>query len=161
VGNIVKFNIQKYPQFLGEEQSRAQYWMEVQEEMIKKYGTDDHLTTKQMLTELEISQEIVNNVYEMSYWNAPVIKSGDNWVLKILLYSDLRVSPSGIISIKERLDDVHARLEKYKDRTDLYDAGLDIEKQIQENLTVSVLDINDNSTKVDDKELLGIQIDTK
>ena len=161
VGNIVKFNIKKYPHFLGEEQNRAQYWIAVQEEMIKKYGTDDHLTTKSMLNELGVADKIVNTIYSMSYWNAPAIKDSDDWVLKILLYSDLRVSPNGIISIRERLDDLYSRLEKYKNRIDLSNAGTEIEKQIQQNLNANIIDINDETTKTDENKLLKIQVETK
>jgi hypothetical protein len=85
-----------------------------------------------MLTEAGIDPKIVQAVLDMSYWNAPKIANGNNWILKILLYADLRVSPTGVIPIKARLDDIHSRLAKYKNRMDLYEAGLQIEKQIQE-----------------------------
>lgn len=161
VGNIVKFDIEKYPHFLGKEQERAEYWKSIQKEMVAKYGTDDHRVTKQMLTELGVSEEIVNTIYAMSYPNAPEIVSSDNWILKILLYSDLRVSPTGIISIRERLDDVHSRLEKYKNRQDLYESGIALENQIQEHIAGKAEDITDETTETDEEKLLQIQVNTR
>ncbi len=159
VGNIVKFNIQKYPHFLGNEIKRADYWMEVQKEVIEKYGTDDHEVTGKMLTEAGINPEIIKTVLDMSYWNAPIISASDNWILKILLYSDLRVSPTGIITIKARLDDVHSRLAHYKGRMDLYEAGLAIEKQIAQKLNITVDDITNESIKRDDDDLLQTELE--
>ena len=39
LGNIVRFDFDKYPQFLGSEQSRIDYWKKIQAETINKYGT--------------------------------------------------------------------------------------------------------------------------
>ena len=160
VGNIVKFNIEKYPHFLGEEQKRANYWIKAQKEIIEKYGTDDHKATREMLTELGVNPEVTQIVFDKSYPNGPKIAQSNNWILKILLYSDLRVSPTGVISIKERLDDLHSRLEKYKNREDLYEAGLQIEHQVQENMTIDVSNITDERIARGDTQLLSTEIET-
>jgi hypothetical protein len=155
IGNIVKFDIQRYPHFLGEaERERAGYWLQVQKEIIQKYGSDDHEVTEKMLQEANIDPEVIKIVVAMSYTNAVTIAASQDWILKILLYADLRVSPTGIISLKDRLDDVHTRLPKYKERNDLYDAGFLIEQQIQSNLNVPVSDITDEKVAVDDALLL-------
>lgn len=39
LGNIVKFDLEKYPHFLEEEQGRVEYWKQKQKEIIAKYGT--------------------------------------------------------------------------------------------------------------------------
>lgn len=161
VGNIVKFNMQKYPHFLGDEIKRVDYWIDVQKEVKEKYGTDDHEVTGKMLSELKVNPIIIQTVLDMSYWNAPIIAKSDNWILKILLYSDLRVSPTGIIPIKERLDDVHSRLEKYKERMDLYEEGLEIENQIQQNVSCKLSDITNETTQADENQFLALQIETK
>lgn len=119
VGNIVKFDIQKYPEYMGAEKSRIDYWMKVQKEIIDKYGADDHAVTEKMLSELKIDPIVIDNILSKSYSNTITIAKSDNWILKILLYADLRVSPTGVISLRERLDEVRERLEKYRDRIDL------------------------------------------
>ncbi len=155
IGNIVKFDIQKYPHFLGEvERERADYWLAVQKETIQKYGYDDHAVTEKMLQETNIDSAVVKIVVAMSYTNAVTIAASQDWILKILLYADLRVSPTGIIPLKDRLDDVHTRLPKYKDRNDLYDAGVLIEQQVQSNITVPVSDITNDNVAIDDEYLL-------
>ena len=155
IGNIVKFDIDRYPQFLGEEElPRAAYWKSVQKEIINKYGADDHEVTEKMLKEININEQIVKTVVAMAYTNAVAIAQSDDWILKILLYADLRVSPTGVIPLRDRLDDVHRRLPKYKDRNDLYEAALAIEKQIQDQITISVTNITDQSVAMDDTALL-------
>ena len=42
LGNIVKFDLEKYPDFLGKEKPRLEYWKKVQKEVREKYGSDDH-----------------------------------------------------------------------------------------------------------------------
>lgn len=161
VGNIVKFEMHKYPHFLGDEQKRINYWIEVQQEVIEKYGSDDHEVTGKMLSELKINPSIVKNVLDMSYFNAVLIARSDNWILKILLYADLRVSPTGIIPIRKRLDDVHSRLEKYKKRPDLYAAGIEIENQVQQNMDCNVSEITNENVVQDDNQFLTLQIDVR
>jgi hypothetical protein len=158
IGNIVKFDMVKYPHFLGKEEQRIAYWIGVQKEIIDKYGSDDNEVTGKMLNELGVDQIILKTVLDMSYLNALNIAKSDNWILKILLYSDLRVSPSGVIPLRNRLDDVFSRLEKYKNRKDLYDAALMIENQIQDNIDISVSKITDESITADDNQLLEIEI---
>ena len=161
VGNIVKFDMQKYPEYMGEEQSRIDYWMKVQKEIIDKYGADDHSVTEKMLSEFKIDPIVINNILSKSYSNTIGIVKSDNWILKILLYADLRVSPTGVISLRKRLDEVRERLEKYKDRTDLYEAAIEVENQIQQNISCNVSEITDKRIAQSDSPFLGLKIETK
>lgn len=158
VGNIVKFNLDKYPQFLGDEQKNIDYWKALQKQTIEKYGTDDHGATRQMLTDIGMDKEIIEGVLNKSFGNSVEIKNGDNWLVKILLYADLRALPFNVGSLEERLTDIRSRMPQYTGRPDFEDllgAARDIEKQIQENLDVPVSKINDNSVKID-RSLLNL-----
>jgi len=153
LGNIVKFNLDKYPQFLGSEQKNMEYWKKVQREMIEKYGRDDHEATRQMLTEINVDPKIVQGILGKSFHNAVEIKNSHNWLTKILLYADLRAMPFGVVPLSERLDDVRDRMPQYTSRADFEDlvgAALDIEKQIQHHLNVEVSEIADDSIDTDE-----------
>lgn len=161
LGNIVKFKMKEYPDFLGEEKKRLDYWLRVQKEMIRKYGEDDHQATRKMLEDARIGSNILAIIMAKSFHNAVEIDNFDNWPLKILFYSDLRVGPFGIISLKERLGEVIPRLKMYResDHLDkLVKATYQIEKQIQKNLDVNVSEITERSIERDDKELLKTEV---
>lgn len=158
LGNIVKFDLKGYPEYLGEELKRRDFWAKKQKEMIKKYGDDDHKACLQMLREIGVDAKIIKIISDKSFRNSLKTKKSDNWELKILFYSDLRVGPLGVISVKERFDEAIPRLKMNKKRNnagELIKACYRIEKQIQENLDVDVSKITDQSIERDDKELLN------
>jgi len=57
IGNVVKLDFEKYPQFLGEEIKNVDHWKAIQKEAVEKYGRDDHGATEKMLTELGVERE--------------------------------------------------------------------------------------------------------
>lgn len=155
IGNIVKFDLKKYPEFLGEKEAkRVDYWVKRQSEAVKKYGKDDHDATVLMLEELKIPKGIQKRIYAMGYWDVEnVIKSND-WYLKVALYSDLRVGPFGILTLQERLDDIHTRLAKYKERPELIEFAIELENQVQDNMDISVDSITDETAPAIDDLLM-------
>jgi len=157
LGNIVKFDLDKFPQFLGKESKRIDYWKKIQAQIIEKYGKDDHKATKKMLEEIKVDKFIINTILEKSFGNSIKIASSDNWYLKILSYCDARVMPQGIVTLNERIQDVKARMPKYSQRNDFPELILavkNIEKQIQENVDIFVEEINNNSIKEIEEDLL-------
>lgn len=161
LGNVVKFDFDKYPEFLGPEISRVDYWKEVQKQTINKYGSDDHEATKIMLEEIEIEPEAINTILNKSFGRSVETAGSDNWYPKILLYADLRVLPNGIATLEERFADVRERMPKYVERPDFVDllnAGRKIEKQIQENMSIPVFEINREMVGESDEELLNFKV---
>ncbi len=160
LGNTVKFDLDKNPEFLGKEKSNIRYWKQVQKEIIKKYGLNDHEATKRMLQEIGVEDEMIKTILQKSFGNSVETKNSNNWPLKILYYADLRILPFGIGTLKERIDDVRDRMPKYTNRPDfddLVNACREIEEQIQSNLTVSVNDIGDKTTGLN-QELLNLEV---
>ena len=54
MGNIVKF---KKP-FMGELQQNAEYWEDIQQKCIQKYGTNAHTMTDAIVCELGVSNSV-------------------------------------------------------------------------------------------------------
>ena len=161
LGNIVKFDLKRYPDYLGKELKRLDFWAKKQKEMIKKYGADDHEACLKMLREIGVDAKIIKIISNKSFHYSLKTEKSDNWELKILFYSDLRVGPFGILSLKKRFVEAIPRLKMYRkaDNLDeLVKACYQIEKQIQENLDVDVSEITDESIERDDKELLKTEI---
>ena len=161
LGNIVKFNFKKYPEFLGSEMKNRSIWEEKQKEMVAKYGNDDHEATRLILNELKFDDKSIGVVSSKSFGNSVATLNSNNWNLKILLYSDLRVLPWGTGTLEDRFNDIKERMPQYNTRPDLEDlfrACREIERQIQNNVDVSLATIDTKSVKERDEDLLNLEI---
>jgi len=149
LGNIVKFDFEKHPEFLGSERANIEYWKKIQAEMVGKYGSDDNEATKIMLMEIGIDQNVVDMIFTKRFTHSVETEKSSSWLLKILYYADLRALPLGIGTLEERLDDIRERYNPiYTCRPDfenLLEACRKIEKEIHDNLDFSVNDINNES----------------
>jgi hypothetical protein len=127
MGNIVKFDLAS-PLMPIE---NMDYWMQVQQNFWKKYGRDTHEATKAIIRELK--QDQVNKVMDeehdgYSTGDTSKLLSKD-WPAKILAYCDVRVVPSGVTTLEERIKDLSNRYHKPVEWYDfLY--------QLEENLRV-------------------------
>lgn len=160
MGNIVRFDFDKYPDFLGKEKANVQYWKRVQLDMIKKYGTDENKVTKKILLEIGLESKLLHIILQKSFGNSVATSNSNNWILKILYYADLRALPFRIGSLTERLNDIKDRIPKYNNRSDfndLVEACKSIEKQIQSQLNIPVNEISDKTTKLNWK-LLDLEV---
>lgn len=158
LGNIVKFDLNKYPDYLGKEAKRLAYWLDKQKKVIEKYGTDDHKATKLMLKELQVDERLIEIILNKSFANALEIESSDDLLLKILFYADMRVSPKGLVSMEERLTEIMNRLEKYKGRKDLLEAAFRIERQIESLMNKPVEEIEVGDLAVLKNKYLSLSI---
>ncbi len=161
LGNVVKFDLDRHVDFLKGEEANIDYWRTMQKKIIDTYGVDDHEVTKKMLQEIVMSQEAIDVIQSKGLSNAMATMDSDNWSLKILFYADMRTLPSGIGSLSERMDDIAKRLPKYGLRPDfqeLVDACHEIERQIQANIDVSILDITDRSVESNPHAFLEIDV---
>lgn len=162
LGNIVKFNFDIFPEFLGLEKTKIEYWKSEQLRIVKKYGNDDHVATQKMLGEIGVDKKIVDTILNKSFGNSVRVSAGSDWAQKILLYCDLRVLPLGICTLEERLEDIKKRFPKYTSRSDFDDllaAAYRLENQIQDNLDISVIKVDKNSVMtVDSSEYLQLEI---
>lgn len=150
LANMVKFKLDTVSELI-----------EKQKEVITKYGSDDHTATEKMLREIGVSEEIIEVVQNKSFGNAIKVVSGDNWPLKILFYSDMRVIPTGVVDLETRLNDVVTRLEKYKNNPDkdkLIESAREIEKQIQEKTITELNEISDEEVGKGMESLLDYEL---
>ena len=80
------------------------------------------------------------------------ILSSNNWELKIVNYSDFRVGPFGVLSLRDRMEEIRVRYTGrdfpfMKDLDRHIAEGLEIEKQIFEHTDISPEDITDESIR--------------
>jgi hypothetical protein len=152
MGNIIKYNMDKYPNLLGKELVNIDYWKQVQQKIIQKYGSDDEEATRKMLTEIGLDKSIIETIFNKTFGNSVAIMNSPNWNLKLLYYADLRTLPSGVGSLEDRLVDVRMRMPKYTSRPDFEDlvsACLQIGLQVGKNLNIPETEVTNQSTSVD------------
>lgn len=142
MGNIVK---------IPKDFSKDEGFIKTRKKYFDKYGTNDHeinleIGKQEGLDEKEI--EILDG--KRSRKNEETLRS-NSYERKICAYCDQRVSPNGVVSIKERLEDAKVRYKdkrlsvwSNKEKADyLIKCSLGIEKQIMEYCTIMLEDIND------------------
>lgn len=152
MGNMVK---------IPEDFSKDEEFKKIRKKYFNKYGTNDHeinleIGKQEGLTE----KEIIILEGKRSRKNEETLES-DSYERKICAYCDQRVSPDGVVGIKERLEDAKMR---YKDKplsvwsneekaNHLIECALGIEKQIMKYCKLSPEDINDDNIKKYMKQL--------
>lgn len=148
MGNIIKFDLNYFPEFLKPE--GLEYWQKVKDEYIQKYGTDEHHATQAIITELVVSEKVKEYANQVGFSKLKETEKDISWSKKICAYSDMRVGPHGVISIRERVADGRKRYEGRKDKaigSDKYeilaDALKEVEKQIFEIATIKPENITD------------------
>lgn len=148
MGNIIKFDF-RLSHLLGEEEKNLEYWKSVQADFKQKWG-NEHIATMEIAKEIGISEKTLKLLEQMGSSNlSEVFKSGD-WSAKISCYCDFRVSPTGIVSVNQRFDEL---IERYHGRThDLGDVAktqarrafcLDLEGALQEKVNFDLNKLTD------------------
>lgn len=69
LGNVIKFNLDRFPNLLGDELPRIDFWRQEQARLIEKYGNDDHEATGKMLDELGVEARIKDIIQTKSFSN--------------------------------------------------------------------------------------------
>jgi hypothetical protein len=111
MGNIIKFNLEHFPESL--EPKGLDYWTKIKEKYIEKYGKDDHVATKIIAKEIGVSNNIIELIEYVGFFKATINEFEKLFKYKICNYSDMRVCPYGVLSLRERISEAHGR---YKDR---------------------------------------------
>jgi HD domain len=159
LGNLIKAKMDSMPELY--EPEGVAYWSVVQSDMKATYGDDEHEATIAMVREINPGEQAT--FYFNAIGSEAMTRVYENGTLgeKIATYCDMRVGPFGIISLKDRMDDLRAR---YLIRQKPGFAAADIderERRLQEveaeifaKNTLSPTDITDEKTKTIQTALL-------
>lgn len=113
MGNIIKFELDRFPNFLGKEQKRLDHWKKIQQSYFEKYGYDEHSATFLIAKEIGIPHYIQEVLENMGSTHLSKVVQDSDYNCKISLYADMRVAPQGVVSVNKRFDDL---LQRYKGR---------------------------------------------
>jgi hypothetical protein len=149
IGNIIKFNLDLFPEFL--EPEGLAYWQHVKKEYIEKYGTDEHLATYTIVGEIGAPKRVLELVAAVGFSKAELNMKSDDINKKICAYADMRVSPHGVCTLEERAKEGKIRYKvdqnaAWRDSHDRLVISLkEIEKQIFAECSIKPEEITDAS----------------
>lgn len=135
LGNLVKYDFSSQAQLLDSSLDPL-YWSEVQEELIRRYGSKDIKATTSMLEELGIDRKTRQYVTRMNASRLQDVYQ-EELELQICEYADMRIAPQGVTSLEKRLKDVKNRYQ-VKGSTwandELFNKNLEFGKKIEKRL---------------------------
>jgi isoleucyl-tRNA synthetase len=148
MGNIIKSDLNYFPDFLQPE--GMEYWQEVKDEFVFKYGIDEHEANLKIMREIGLLEDLVSTVDQNRFSLLCKHVESDDMIVKIMHYSDGRVNPLGVVSYMDRMEEARVRYEKKNkgreaEREKMVSCGLEIEKQIFAKCKIKPEDITDES----------------
>src|SRR3989344_8862861 len=112
LGNLIKFRFDSdyVRSMLGTHDEKIiDHWRKIREDVINKYGKSVSKATVMMASEIGVSNAISHLLDNLDFGKTDSIADGNDWVLKLCAYSDFRVGPFGVVSLRERIDDLRRR----------------------------------------------------
>ncbi|PIR98965.1 hypothetical protein COT87_01950 [Candidatus Collierbacteria bacterium CG10_big_fil_rev_8_21_14_0_10_44_9] len=159
MGNIAKFDlsVEGQKKFISIESENLEYWRKLQEVFWNKYGKDTHGATNAIVAELGQLDvlAILNEEYSgyTSGDESQILRQSD--AAQILAYCDVRVTPSGVVPMKERITDLHKR---YGRELSWYDFLYKLEEQVREQTTIDLDSIDEHDVEPLFDELLEYRL---
>ena len=150
MGNIIKFNLNYFPEWNNPE--GIEYWQKIKDDYITKYGNDEHHATIKIAKEIGIDSFVLDLIDSVDPSLIEINRKDLNFNKKICIYADNRVTPHGIVSIKERNIEAKKRYENHPHAFDenghihFIENIKEIEKQIFSHSKIKPEDITDEST---------------
>lgn len=158
IGNAAKFDFgtKRNVRLLENEGKSIAYWKRLQRDTIRRYGRSDNAATHSMMTELKVNRRIVFLVDHMADVLYARKNTDANYPLQICEYADDRVSPYGVMSIRQRVRDFIGRYARSDSTANRERAAmvasklgreLEVEKALFRHVRISPRQINDRTIK--------------
>jgi len=147
MGNIVKFDFDNNLFKNRYSKEELNYWKSIQKDVREKYGNTENDATANILKEIGLNENIVVCVNAIEFFNSCIIAEQDNFIVKIVEYADIRVSPFEITSIHKRLKEAARRYGFVRDEKDTEQIKCleEIEKEIFSHCSIEPSDITNES----------------
>jgi hypothetical protein len=165
MGKIIHFDFVNTAHFFGEESKNVEYWRQIQRDFIAKFGNDEHKAMLAIVKEVGVSDRVYGLLD--AFGSTPVYYKleSDDWNLRICTYADFRTAPFGIVSVKERFEELEARYRKsgraLSDIEALERDGqhcLELEQQLRPCVKIDLSEISDESIQFCFSELMQYRV---
>ena len=113
----------------------------------EKYGDNEDQATLQIVNEIGMTPKILKEFKLFILSNYEDFRKMDNLTVRICKYSDMRVSPFGVLSIEERLKEWQKRNSKVTEEymKKVLEVNLEVEEKIFSKCTIKPEDITDEA----------------
>lgn len=163
MGNIIKFNLESFPKHFRDK--GLKYWEGVQNKFRHDYGEDEHKATYKICKEIGINNNIFQLIKGFGFPKGEETYKSNNFEIKISSYSDMRVTPYGVDTLQNRLDEAWQRYKtnpKYSTRFEtLRNFWKKTEEQIFFHCKIGPNDITANKIEKLVGDLKNIDIEVK
>lgn len=111
IGNLVKVPEEKFESLFPDTYpiESFQYWRNIRESIIKRYGKTDTEATLNIVKEINVSESIIHMIEKKQFVNNKETYLSQDFAIKICAYADQRVSPNGVLSLENRLNEAIIR----------------------------------------------------
>ena len=156
MANIIKFKFDK-PLLFDEEQNNIDFWNNIRKQYVSKYGENVHKATLTICQEIGLNKKVLDLINNLDWDNTiKVLENKDNGSA-VCIYCDMRIGPHGILSLKDRIDNLQTR-NKNHDMTFIRYAAVLLEKTLQKYLLTDIESITDLQLNKRIKELLTVDV---
>lgn len=162
MGNIIKFDLTLFPENL--KPKGLSYWENVKNGFIVKYGKDEHKASYKICRELNINPYVYKIIKAYGFSKGDKTHELKDINIKVAAYSDHRVTPKGVSSLEERINEGWKRYKnnsRYKGKFETMPTYWQkIEKQIFAHCKIKPEDITEEKVKPLTRKLNNFNIKT-
>ncbi|HWO07331.1 MAG TPA: HD domain-containing protein [Candidatus Paceibacterota bacterium] len=109
MGNILKMDLSDTGPLVPFMEGESAYWRSVKAEFERTYGVNEHVASISIGREIGLSEAVLSMINNMRFTRTEWIYTTAPIEMKIAKYADLRVSPYGIVSMRDRLEEASVR----------------------------------------------------
>jgi len=156
MGNLLKFDLTK-KHFLDKNDHPSYYWKKVKQKMIKKYSPNEHQATHQICQELNLSLQTLRLIKKLNWKDIDQLLKKNDLNSLIPIYCDMRIGPFGIMSVKQRVNNLKTRA-NVQNPDQLIQSCLVLEKILQQHTKTNLNQITDKQLEDKFNYFLELQI---
>jgi hypothetical protein len=142
MANIIKFDFTKPPLF-PDEVKNNEYWKNIQMDTVKKYGENIHAATLTIAKEIGLVKPVVRLIENLEWDNVANVLHHQDYESALAIYSDMRIGPFGILSLRDRLENLQSR-NISSNLTAITKSAALLEQEMQKHLRIHVDSITDS-----------------
>ncbi len=146
IAKPLHFDLTKQAQF-GMTETEVEALDNLQKRLVTDYSPIEHQAVLKICQEIGYSADAIRLVDNLEWENVPKFLEGNDLESLIPIYCDMRISPYGIKSLSDRIDDLKTRYYGTSELEDLKRAGLKMEEVIQNHVGVDLKEIIDVGTE--------------
>ena len=126
MGNILKIDLAPHGNLAMEvSEEERKHLRDTKEDFRRRYGSDEHEASIEIGKELGLPDIVLSMTDNMRFLRTEWVLNEAPIEMKIAKYADLRVSPFGVVSMRDRFAEANARYRgKEFDTREPYDAAL-------------------------------------